>query len=161
MGVATRVLDHQLSSTLMNAISINFELVHILMRVELVGPVISSQLSCNSCSRFPGTRVEKTLMRTLASQPSCNSCSRFPGTRVEKTLMRTLASQPSCNSCSRLPGTRVKKTLVQTLPCQLSSLFAGQEKKFLPGSISWRQTFPADRQSIFVLNLHVHKHIVF
>ena len=136
MGVATRVLDHQLSSTLMNAISINFELVHILMRVELVGPVISSQLSCNSCSRFPGTRVEKTLMRTLASQPSCNSC-------------------------SRLPGTRVKKTLVQTLPCQLSSLFAGQEKKFLPGSISWRQTFPADRQSIFVLNLHVHKHIVF
>jgi hypothetical protein len=105
MGVATRVLDHQLSSTLMNAISINFELVHILMRVELVGPVISSQLSCNSCSRFPGTRVEKTLMRTLASQPSCNSC-------------------------SRLPGTRVKKTLVQTLPCQLSYSFAGQEKKF-------------------------------
>ena len=88
-----------------HTLSINFELVHILMRVELVGPVISSQLSCNSCSRFPGTRVEKTLMRTLASQPSCNSC-------------------------SRLPGTRVKKTLVQTLPCQLSYSFAGQEKKF-------------------------------
>ena len=35
------------------------------------------------------------------------------------------------------------------------------KNNFLPGSKTWRQKFPADQQSIFVLNLHVHKHIVF
>jgi hypothetical protein len=35
------------------------------------------------------------------------------------------------------------------------------KKNFLPGSTTWRQKFPADQRSIFVLNLHVHKHIVF
>jgi hypothetical protein len=35
------------------------------------------------------------------------------------------------------------------------------KKIFLPGSTTWRQKFPADQRSIFVLNLHVHKHIVF
>ena len=32
---------------------------------------------------------------------------------------------------------------------------------FLPGSTTWRQTFPADQRCIFMLNLQVHKHIVF
>jgi hypothetical protein len=35
------------------------------------------------------------------------------------------------------------------------------KKNFLSGSTTWRQKFPADQQSIFVLNLHVHKHTVF
>ena len=33
---------------------------------------------------------------------------------------------------------------------------AGQNN-FLPGSTTWRQKFPADQRSIFVLNLYVHK----
>ena len=35
------------------------------------------------------------------------------------------------------------------------------KNNFLPGSTTWRQKFPVDQQSIFVLNLHVHKHILF
>jgi hypothetical protein len=35
------------------------------------------------------------------------------------------------------------------------------KNNFLPGSTTWRQKFPADQRSIFVLNLHVHKHILF
>jgi hypothetical protein len=35
------------------------------------------------------------------------------------------------------------------------------KKEFLPVSPTWRQKFPADPQNIFVLNLHVHKHMVF
>jgi hypothetical protein len=35
------------------------------------------------------------------------------------------------------------------------------KNNFLPGSTTWRQTFPADQRSIFMLNLHVHKDIVF
>ena len=35
---------------------------------------------------------------------------------------------------------------------------SGQEKRifFLPWPTTWRQKFPADQRSIFVLNLHVH-----
>jgi hypothetical protein len=53
-----------------------------------------------------GTRVEKTLMQTLASQLSCNSCSRAfdRGMRVEKTLMQTLASQLSSTLILVWPG---------------------------------------------------------
>jgi hypothetical protein len=35
------------------------------------------------------------------------------------------------------------------------------KKNFLPESTTWRQKFPADQRSIFVLNLHIYKHIVF
>ena len=34
------------------------------------------------------------------------------------------------------------------------------KKNFLHGSITWKQKFPADQRSIFVLNLHAHKYIV-
>jgi hypothetical protein len=33
------------------------------------------------------------------------------------------------------------------------------KNNFLPESKIWRQKFPADQRSIFVQNLHVHKHI--
>ena len=35
------------------------------------------------------------------------------------------------------------------------------KKNILPGSTTWRQKFPSDQQSIFVLNQRVHKHIMF
>jgi hypothetical protein len=60
---------------------------------------------------------------------------------------------------------------VQTGGCQSSFCLymdqavseAEQEKRiiFLHGSTTWRQKFSADQRSIFVLNLHMHKHIVF
>ena len=76
-----------------------------MIRVFTTHVVISSQLSCNSCSRLTkGMRVEKTLMQTLASRLTSTlmqllfSFNRVM--RVEKTLMQILASQLSCNSCS-------------------------------------------------------------
>ena len=99
-----------------------------------------------------GTRVEKTLMQTLASQLSCNSCSRLTGARelrklscklslldsyqlsCEKTLMQTLASQLSSTLMQLLfsfdRGRRVEKTLMQTLASQLLSSF---DRGFKPG----------------------------
>ena len=35
------------------------------------------------------------------------------------------------------------------------------KNNFLPGSTTWRQKCPADQRIFFVLNLHVHKYIVF
>ena len=68
-----------------------------------------------------GTRVEKTLMQTLASQLSSTLMQLLfsfdQRTRVEKTLMQTLNShQLSCNFCSRLARTR---ELIK-LSCKLS-----------------------------------------
>ena len=63
------------------------------------------------------TRVDETLMQTLACQLSCNSCSRLTkDTRVDETLMPTLACQLSCNSCSRLTRSRE----LMKLSCKLS-----------------------------------------
>ena len=42
-----------------------------------------------------------------------------------------------------------------------ATIYRAGKNNFLPGSTTWRQKCPADQRSIFVLNLHVHKHIVF
>jgi hypothetical protein len=44
-------------------------------------------------------------------------------------------------------------------PTSMFIIRAGKNH-FLPGSTTWRQTFHAIQRSTFVLNLHVHKHII-
>jgi hypothetical protein len=94
-----------------------------------------------------GTKVEKTLMQTLASQLSCNSCSRLMGARELRKLSCKLSllnshatlvlvwwgneSRENFHANSRFStlmqllfsfdgGTSVEKTLMQTLASQLS-----------------------------------------
>jgi hypothetical protein len=109
---------------------------------------ISSQLSCNSCSRLTGAselkklsctlayRLSstlvlvwlghescKTLMQTLASQFSSTLVLVWPGHESWKNSHTpTLASQLSCNSCSRL--TRAWE--LRKLSCKLSLLNSHQ-----------------------------------
>ena len=67
---------HRLSCTF-----INFELVQILMRVLATRAVISSQLSCSSCSHLTGAgelrKFSCKLSLLNSHQLSCNSCSRL------------------------------------------------------------------------------------
>jgi hypothetical protein len=69
-----------------------------------------------------GTRVEKTLMQTLASQLSCNSCSRLTGAWELRKFWCKLSllnsHQLSCNSCFRLTGAWE----LRKLSCKLSLL---------------------------------------
>jgi hypothetical protein len=109
---------------------------------------ISSTLMQLLFSFYRGTRVEKTLMQTLASQLSCNSCSRFTETRELRKLSCKLSllkshatlvlvlprheSWENSHANSRFStlmqllfsfyrDTRVEKTLMQTLASQVSS----------------------------------------
>ena len=74
------------------------------------------------------TRVEKTLIQTLACQLSSTLVQLLfsfdQDTRVEKTLIQTLACQLSSTLMQLLfsfdQDIRVEKTLIQTLACQLS-----------------------------------------
>jgi hypothetical protein len=80
---------------------------------------LTSQLSCNSCSRLTGAQELRKLSCKLSllnsHQLSCNSCSRLTGARELKKLSYKLSllnsHQLSCNSCSRLTGTRELKKL--------------------------------------------------
>jgi thymidylate kinase len=86
----------------LSSILIDFEPIQILMSF-LYRAVISSQLSSTLMQLLfsfdRGTRVEKTLMQTLASQLSSTLMQLLfsfdRGKRVEKTLIQTLASQIS------------------------------------------------------------------
>jgi hypothetical protein len=97
-----------------------------------------------------GTRIEKTLMQTLTSQLSCNSCSRLPEAWELRKLSFKLSllnshvtlalvwpghdSWENSHANSRLStlmqllfsfdqDTRIEKTLMQTLASQLSPTF--------------------------------------
>jgi plasmid replication initiation protein len=95
--------------------------------------IISSQLSSTLMQLLfsfdRGTKVEKTLMQTLASQFSSTLMQLLfsfdRGTKVEKTLMQTVASQFSSTLMQLLFSfdrrTKVEKTLMQTLASQFSS----------------------------------------
>jgi hypothetical protein len=50
--------------------------------------------------------------------------------------------------------------VAQLLPAVCILIVRAGKKNFLHGSITWKQKFPADQRSIFVLNLHAHKYIV-
>ena len=72
---------------------------------------------------------------------------------TENEKQTRLESARNCEKRKRGQETEIEK---QT--CLASS--AGKNY-FLLGSTTWRQKFPVDQRSIFVLNLHLHKHIVF
>jgi hypothetical protein len=55
----------------------------------------------------------------------------------------------------------INKSIYHLIHNKLIATTGAGKKNFLPGSTTWRQKFPADQRSIFVLNLHVHKRIVF
>ena len=55
----------------------------------------------------------------------------------------------------------IKMTSNCASTCEICGLPGAGKKNFLPGSTIWRQEFPGSQLGIVVLNLHVHKPIVF
>ena len=118
------------------------------------------QLLFSCCSFDRGTRIEKTLMQTLASQLSCNSCSRLTEAWELRKLSCKLSllnshqlscklsllnsHQLSCNSCSRLTGAWE----LRKLSCKLSPLNSHATLVLVwPGHENWENSHANPRFS--------------
>ena len=104
------------------------------------------------------------------SKPEVTSSSAAPVTVIPSTVKTVEPAKNEANAAfvtenqdKQIPGTSLKHlTFLNSFPQKFSTTVdQGRKKEFLPGSTTWRKKFPADQRSIFVLNMHVHKHIVF
>ena len=104
------------------------------------------------------------MKRACNTQETVDNEIKFPSTSKGISSVT-----PNTGPTSEKSNTKTQRTSANSWPDDIyncvnlvSSLpdRAGKNN-FLPGSTTWRQKFPADQRSIFVLNLHVHKHILF